>query len=124
MTRRELEPGGESRLSFFVALEGRASMPEFLHPGSRWGSVPCYHRSCPWPICSVAHGSVKDIAGPRRAGPPYGSRRQVDWVAEPQHFLYFLPLPQGQGSFLPGWFLPAASKSRMRTQVMTLAGAL
>ncbi len=22
----------------------------------------------------------------------------------PQHFLYFLPLPQGQGSFLPGFF--------------------
>ena len=23
------------------------------------------------------------------------------WLYQPQHFLYFLPLPQGQGSFLP-----------------------
>ena len=42
----------------------------------------------------------------------------------PQHFLYFLPLPQGQGSFLPGCPLPGASSSCERTQSITLAGAL
>ena len=31
------------------------------------------------------------------------------WSFPPQHFLYFLPLPQGQGAFRPTFVLPAGS---------------
>jgi hypothetical protein len=30
-----------------------------------------------------------------------GKIDQAIFLARPQHFLYFLPLPQGQGAFLP-----------------------
>lgn len=42
---------------------------------------------------------------------------------EAQHFLYFLPLPQEHGSFLPGRPLPEVSNSLVRIQLITLAGA-
>jgi len=37
------------------------------------------------------------------AGPQLGRRGQKTHPILPQHFLYFLPLPQGQRSFGPGW---------------------
>src|SRR5215831_8689262 len=44
------------------------------------------------------------------------------YIAVPQHLLYFLPLPQMQGSFRPGGFVRDARCSSCRTQSMTLAG--
>jgi hypothetical protein len=53
--------------------------------------------SCPW-------GSTgKMVAAPKR--PPHGSAATApDHTFLPQHFLYFFPLPHGQGSFLPIFF--------------------
>jgi len=43
-----------------------------------------------------------------------GSRSAAE-ASRPQHFLYFFPLPQGHGSFLPGFTWPLCPrKSALR----------
>src|SRR5690349_22992765 len=92
------------------------------HPSPRkWHGLPGLI-SCPYIVASIQPPQhTVQVPHWRRCPAVAGDAETcTSGVVAPQHFLYFLPLPQGQGSFLPTGMRDSSGRAASRSASIPL----